>query len=264
MCEDAEAFNTEAKRRVELYRESKSIGPEGDRIRLIGEDINGKTDDILDIVYKPGDIISKVNEVTIKELTINIYGPLSDDEFEDSEFLDKNRSSVILRWGIASHGYSEPTNFILLAGDASVEAWEIIWSKFKDDPKKLSYDLLLAPHHCSWHTLSHDSYSKSDNPKVSKSAKKALSQARTGAVIISSSDPIKNDDNDPPNFGANREYDSIVSSANGTFLCLASNVVNGEKAPSVLEYRLTNEGPQKVSETSSADSTSSAKKLSKA
>ena len=50
LCEDAEAFNTEAKRRVELYRESKSIGPEGDRIRLIGEDINGKTDDILDIV----------------------------------------------------------------------------------------------------------------------------------------------------------------------------------------------------------------------
>ncbi len=260
LCEDAKAFNTEAKRRVELYRKSKSISPEGDRIRLIGEDIDGKTDDILGIVYKPGDIINKINEVSIKELTINIYGPLSDDEFEDSEALDKNRSSVILRWGIASHGYSEPTNFILLAGDASVEAWEIIWRKFKDDPQKLSYDLLLAPHHCSWHTLSHDSYSKTDTPKVSESAKKALSQARTGAVIISSSDPIKNDDNDPPNFGAKREYDSIVSSANGTFLCLAGNVVNGEKVPSVLEYRLTNEGPQKVSETSSADSTSSAKK----
>ena len=260
LCEDAKAFNTEAKRRVELYRESKSVSSEGNRIRLIGEDIDGKTDDILDIVYKPEDIISKINEVSIKELTINIYGPLSDDEFEDSEALDKNRSSVILRWGIASHGYSDPTNFILLAGDASVEAWEIIWRKYKDAPQKLSYDLLLAPHHCSWHTLSHDSYSKSANPKVSESAKQALSQARTGAVIISSSDPIKDDDNDPPNFGAKREYDSIVSSANGTFLCLAGNVVNGEKAPSVLEYRLTNEGPQKVSETSSADSTSSAKK----
>ena len=129
MCEDAKAFNTEAKRRVELYRESKSVSSEGNRIRLIGEDIDGKTDDILDIVYKPEDIISKINEVSIKELTINIYGPLSDDEFEDSEALDKNRSSVILRWGIASHGYSDPTNFILLAGDASVEAWEIIWRK---------------------------------------------------------------------------------------------------------------------------------------
>ncbi len=260
LCEDAKAFNTEAKRRVELYRESKSIGPEGDRIRLIGEDINGKTDDILDVVYKPGDIIGKVNEVTIKELTINIYGPLSDDEFEDSEALDKNRSSVILRWGIASHGYSDPTNFILLAGDASVEAWEIIWRKFKDDPKKLSYDLLLAPHHCSWHTLSHDSYSKSDDPKGSETAKKALSQARNGAVILSSSDPIKDNKNDPPNYGAKKEYDNIVSSANGTFLCLADNIENDEKAPSVLEYRLTNEGPQKVSKTAASGSTSSAKK----
>lgn len=260
LCEDAKVFNKEAKRRVELYRESKSIGDEGDRIRLIGEDIDGKTDDILDIVYKPGDIIGKINEVTVKELTIDIYGPLPDEEFEDCEALDKNRSSVILRWGIASHGYSDPTNFVLLAGDASVEAWEVIWDKFKSDPKKLSYNLLLAPHHCSWHTLSHDSYSKSDDPKVSETAKKALSQAKTGAVILSSSDPIMNDKNDPPNFGAKKQYENIVSSVKGTFLCLADNITDGEKAPSVLEYRLTNEGPQKVSRTSSTGSNSTAKK----
>lgn len=260
LCEDAKVFNTEAKRRVELYRESKLIGAEGDRIRLIGEDIDGKTNDILGIVYKRGEVISKINEATLKELSIDIYGPLSDDEFEDNEALEKNRSSVILRWGIASHGYSDPTNFILLAGDASVEAWEIIWEKFKGSPQKLSYDLLLAPHHCSWHTLSHDSYSESNNPKVSETAKNALSQARTGAVILSSSDPIKDDKSDPPNFGAKKEYESIVSSAKGTFLCLADNIANGDTAPSVLEYRLTNAGPQKVSKTSSTDSTSSAKK----
>ena len=246
LCDDAKVFKTEAKRRVKLYRDTDSIGAEGDRIRIIGEDIDSKTDDIMPIVYKLGDEITKINDNLIKELTVNLLGPLPDEDFEDSDKIDKNRSSIIMQWCIASHGYNEPTNFILLAGDASVETWEIIYSKYKKDSSKLKYDILMAPHHCSWHTLSHDSYSKSDNPLVSNDAISALSHAQTGAIIISSSDQIEDNENDPPNYQAKSEYEKIVEKNNGSFICLADNIVSEGQPPAVLALRLTKEGPQKL------------------
>ncbi|WP_022954810.1 cobyric acid synthase [Leucothrix mucor] len=254
LCTDAAAFKTEAKRRVELFRANKTIGQQGDRVRLIGKDEGGKTDDIMDIVYQNEDVIDKINEAFIKELSALVLGPLTDDEFEDGTSPDKNRSSIIMQWGLASHGYTEPSNYILLAGDAGVEVWDLMWGKYKNDTSKLKYDILLAPHHCSWHTLSHDSIKDSDSPQVSKSAKSALSEARPGAIIASSSDEIKNNKNDPPNYKAMKEYESIVNEVDGKFQCLADYKPSGGKTPEVLTYKLTKNGPQEETKASSASS----------
>lgn len=254
LCKDAVAFNTEAKRRVELFRSEKSVGKEGNRIRLIGEDEDGKTDDIMAIVYQNEDVIETLNEMYIKELSARVLGPLTDDEFDDSTSPDKNRSSIIIQWGLASHGHTSPSNYILLAGDAGVEVWDVLWEKYKNDTGILQYDILLAPHHCSWHTMSHDSFSDSDDPQISEDAKSALSQARQGAVVVSSSDEIKDDDNDPPNYQAMKEYERITDESDGSFQCLASYKPSNGKVPEVLTYKLTNSGPQeetKASETSS-------------
>lgn len=254
LCKDAIAFRDEAKRRVELYKFEKKIGKQGDRIRLISEDEDGKTDDIMDIVYQNEDVIDTLNEVYIKELSARVLGPLADDEFEDSTSPDKNRSSIIIQWGLASHGYTSSSNYILLAGDAGVEVWDVLWEKYKNDTDMLQYDILLAPHHCSWHTMSYDSFSDSDDPQISEDAKSALSQARQGAVVVSSSDEIKDDDSDPPNHRAMKEYESITDESAGSFQCLATYKPSNGKAPEVLIYKLTNSGPQeetKASETSS-------------
>lgn len=48
----------------------------------------------------------------------------------------------------------------LVGGDAEVLVWEKIWGRNKDNSEVLQYDLLLTPHHCSWHTLSDDSWSE--------------------------------------------------------------------------------------------------------
>ena len=254
LCKDAIAFNTEAKRRVRLFRAKQLIGKQGDRIRLIGEDEDGKTDDILDIVYQTEDVIDTLNEVYIKELSAKVLGPLADDEFESNTSPDKNRSSIIIRWGLASHGYTFPSNYILLAGDAGVEVWDILWEKYKNNPDMLQYDILIAPHHCSWHTLSYDSFSNTDNPQVSEDAKSALSKTRQGAVIVSSSDEIRNDKSDPPNYQAMKEYESITDDADGTFQCLADYKPSNGKAPEVLTYKLTNSGPQEETKASEASS----------
>src|SRR5690606_3035620 len=106
------------------------------------------------------------------------------------------------------------------------------------------YDILLAPHHCSWHTLSYDSWSNSADPKVSTDALSALSQAKDGAVIVSSSNKIKNDKSDPPNYQAMKEYQKIVQDVGGEFKCLADQKKNTDGSPEILTYKLTLNGPQ--------------------
>lgn len=256
LSEDASTFDTEARRRVKLYRETKTIGTAGNRIRIIGDDENNANDDIPEIVYLTDSVITKLNEVSIKEMAVTVLGPLPDTEFDDSTDHDKNRSSVIMRWAIASHGMTVPTNHLLLGGDAGVKVWEKLWERYANDTEILEYDLLIAPHHCSWHTLSHDSFSNSKNPKVSPNAKRALSQAKQGGVIISSSNEIKDDDTDPPNHKAMKEYEGIASSVCGSFECLEDNKPNKKKAPEVLTFALTKSGPQRDT---SSQNTSSAK-----
>lgn len=98
----------------------------------------------------------------------------------------------------------------------------MIWDHNKKFPDRLEYDVLIAPHHCSWHSLSYDSWSElGEEAKVSEPARKALGQARGGAIVIASSKTITDDDSDPPCIRAKREYDGILKPVNGDFRCVA-------------------------------------------
>ena len=239
LCEDAKAFNTEAKRRVNLFREQKKIGGTGDRIRIIGEDENGNTDGLDTILARIDTTFTKVNERETGMIEINVLAPLpSLDDKNNEALLTKNHSSVILQLRIASQPGQAKNNWILCGGDAEVAIWRELWWKHQKDPSRLRYDILLTPHHCSWHSLSEDSWSKSPNPKVDYDARSALSQTNSKAILIASSNPIKNDKNDPPCWGAKQEYEDIGKNVGGSFLCTGTN----DQQP--IEIRLTSEGPQ--------------------
>jgi glyoxylase-like metal-dependent hydrolase (beta-lactamase superfamily II) len=64
LCKDAQDFWAEARRRVTYFREhgTSEIG-DGNRILILGEDEDGKTDNLLDIVVKIDELITKVNGV---------------------------------------------------------------------------------------------------------------------------------------------------------------------------------------------------------
>ncbi|MCK4765307.1 MAG: hypothetical protein KAW12_24110 [Candidatus Aminicenantes bacterium] len=239
LCDDAKAFNREMKRRVKIFENTKKIPNASDRALIIGEDPDGKTDDLDDIVMEVGSSFSEVNRQNLsKKIQIKILGPLSQQKNEaDEDFNKKNRGSVILLIKIKESGYE---NKLLLPGDAEVLVWECLWGKYKNNISNLEYDILLAPHHCSWHSLSYDSQSQCDNPEVSEDAESALSQAKEGAYIISSSKPIKNNDDDPPSFAAKKEYLVIVKKKH--FLCTEEYPKEGDVEPIVL--KLTSFGPQ--------------------
>jgi hypothetical protein len=243
LCDDAQAFNTEARRRVKRFRDSAGAVEDGDRILILGEDEDGKTDDLGSILVKVDEVFSTVNGTQDGSLSVRLLAPLpkSDDEDEE-EVLSKNESSTILRFSLTGDGQADAGRF-MTGGDAEVAIWERLWDRHKKRADWLSYDILLSPHHCSWHSLSYDSWSEmGEDAQVCEKARKALAQTREGAVIVSSSKPIKDDDADPPCIRAKREYVAITKAAKGTFKCVGE--LPSEDDPDVLEFEVGRDGPR--------------------
>lgn len=249
LCPDAKAFRKEAKRRVQCFRDG-AVG-EGDRIQVMGEDEGGKTDDLGDILVKTGDRFQTINGKHNAYFNAQLLAPLLSDSDDDEDVVSKNHSSVILNMTLASSlSFLDSCRF-LTAGDAEVAIWERLWKRYQDTPDVLSYDVLQAPHHCSWHSLSYDSWSKlKEKVEVAADARSALAQARYGAIIIASSKPIKDDDADPPCVRARREYKAILAEHDGVFLCTGESP--NSWAPEPLEIEITAAGAKKKSARKSA------------
>ena len=177
--------------------------------------------------------ITKVNGTESKVFKARLLAPLPKSEKdEEEEELRKNHSSVILNMELADNAERKTVKNFLSGGDAEVLIWEKLWTKHKKAPGVFSYDLLQAPHHCSWHTLSNDSRSDlGDKAKVSPDAKSALSQIRKEGRIVASSCAIQDDECDPPCHAAKTEYESIVKDANGEFLCTGEYPTEGSPTP---------------------------------
>lgn len=239
LCDDAAKFNTEAKRRVARYREIGAAVGDGDRILILGRDENGKTNDLMAIVVEVDSFIPHLNGLIEPGMSARLLGPLpkSDDEAEE-ETLSKNHSSVILQFTLLADGGSAR---FLTAGDAEVAIWERQWNRHRLRPHWLAYDLLLSPHHCSWHTLSYDSWSEmGEDAQVIQNARNALAQAGSGAHIIASSKLIRDDDDDPPCIRARREYNAILEPVTGRFLCTAE--YPNERRPAPMEFEIDRNG----------------------
>jgi hypothetical protein len=245
LCADAKAWAKEARRRVKLYRDSGSIGGEGDRVQIMGEDIDGKTDDILAIVIKTESVVTSLNRISGSAFEARLLAPIlpGDDEALD-ELLSKNHSSVIMRFSIRGGGYLDKCRF-LSGGDAEVAIWERLWDRHSTyNSDWLNYDILQTPHHCSWHSLSYDSYSTyGEDAEVCDGARNALAQIRKGAVIVASSKAIDPNEADPPSDRAKREYISIVEGKSDRFICVA-DIWDDEAQP--LQYDVGANGIIKV------------------
>jgi hypothetical protein len=244
LCEDAKAWASEARRRVQRFKDGGFSTIAGERILILGEDVDRKTDEILDIVIKLDSLITRADRNEAKAFEARLLGPLAADDDEEEEELTKNNSSVILRFSLAGDGKKDK-GFLLTGGDADASVWEKLWQKHGSSHADwLSYDILQAPHHSSWRSLSHDRWSElGEKVKVCDDARSALAQTREGAVIVASCKPIKADDDNPPHERAKREYLDIVENEDDRFFCTGEHP--NEKSPETLEFEVTSAGPEK-------------------
>jgi hypothetical protein len=231
LCPDAKAWAKEARRRVQKFRDDGVLGL-GDKILVMGEDVDGKTDDLGPILVKGDQTWTAIDGVEEPNFEGLLLAPIKADSDEVEETLTKNNSSIIARFKIGVGNTADACR-ILAGGDAEVAIWEKLWARHKDHKDRLSYDLLITPHHCSWHSLSYDSWSKKgEDAKLCQDARDALGQARKGAKFVASSKTITDDDSDPPCIRAKREYDAMAKDVSGKFYCLADG------GPEPLEFTI--------------------------
>jgi hypothetical protein len=243
LCDDAKAWCAEARRRVRMFRETPDAISDGDRILILGEDEDNKTEGLEPILVRTGDLFSRVNGQNDLTLEARLLAPRpkSEDD-EEEERRSKNHSSTIINFQLASPGNADAARF-LSGGDAEVAIWESLWELYNATPELLRYDILQTPHHCSWHSLSYDSWSwYGEKAKICEGARKALGQTRRGAFLVTSSRAIKDDENDPPCIRAKREYVSIANEAKGSFICVGE--YPSEKASEILEFEIVDVGPR--------------------
>ncbi|MEW8418838.1 MAG: metallohydrolase [Candidatus Thiodiazotropha endolucinida] len=245
LCKDAIAFNSEARRRVKEFRDNGHSVTDGNRILILGEDENGKTDDLEDILVRIDETFCRLNGKDDNSFSAYLLGPLPKaEDDEDEEQLSKNRSSTILQFTLSAEGYADKCRY-LTGGDAEVAIWEKLWRKYQGNLSCLTYDVLLTPHHCSWHSLSYDSWSDlGENAKVSRAARDALAQGQSGALLIASSNTVKDDKNDPPCIRAKREYEAIAGQFSGEFKCIGE--LPSASNPDVLEIEVSRNGPKRL------------------
>ncbi|WPV65974.1 hypothetical protein [Chitinophaga sp. LS1] len=256
--EDEKCFNKEAKRRIKLHRDKDSAkNLPGNRIVIIGydgnEDLNG-----LDLVRRiPGEVVTRFNERDLKTFSIFIHSPYQ--QHLTDEEVDKNRVSVVFQARFKSSETS--TDYCTLAmfgGDADHKAWETILKKtkkYKNDIKQkaLNWDILIAPHHCSW-TFFNDCPQK-ENPDPVASSLEFLSYRRKSGKIVASSKLIKDNDDNPPHYKAKQEYVKTLEKESD-FLNTA-NTPNSS-SPEPIVFIITPNGPSKAPKSAAGSAITSA------
>lgn len=240
LCEDARAFDAEARRRVRINMDKNFMGvPEGDRILVLGHDIDGKADGLDPIRIDAGELIPRINGAANSFAEIQLIAPREPHEDDLEEELSKNDSSVIINFHLAARAYEFDRCRFLTGGDAGVLIWERLWDNHPSERDEFRYNLLQAPHHCSWHSLSYDSASDCDDPKVNPSAREALGQAENGAFIVASSKAIDEEECDPPSHLARAEYKAILKPQNGRFYCTGEYVTRTNQQPLVFDIHVS-------------------------
>jgi len=236
LCADAQAFDAEARRRV---NRNKAAGftniAEGDRILILGHDIDGKAEGLEPIRVDAGRLIPRINGSVNRHAEIHLIAPREPHDEDTEDELSKNDSSVIINLHLAARPDEFEYCRFLTGGDAGVLIWERLWNNHPAERNQLRYHLLQAPHHCSWHSLSYDSASECDDPKVNAAARNALGQAESGALIVASSTPIDDDKCDPPSHLAKMEYQVILKQPMGRFYCTGEYRTRKNPEPFVLE-----------------------------
>ncbi|MDA8187506.1 MAG: hypothetical protein M0T85_05135 [Dehalococcoidales bacterium] len=236
LCEEAKAFKAEADRRMKLHKaKAKGYSSAGNRIRVIGYTDNPDLKGLDDVTTVPGSVLNLINGVIREGFEFFVHGPFKKDT--DAEWGKRNDTSVVLQARFTVEKV-ERAALAIFGGDAECGVWEEIVDRSNDE--SLQWDLLLAPHHCSWSALSEE---PSEDGKPSKKVLKFLDKRRKGAVVVASCKPIKDDDDNPPHHRAAELYREKVDKEN--FYCTMEHP--SEQEPRPIHFRMTRNGPQKKS-----------------
>jgi len=143
---------------------------------------------------------------------IFIHSPFA--ERDGDVVLDRNEHSLVIQ-----ATFKAGDTRLLMAADTVADNWEWIVkiTRRKGNESRLGWDIYKLPHHCSYLSLGEDK-GKIETP-TSANISWLLEQAGSRAMVISTSEPIDNEDSDqPPHFQAKNTYLRALRPGTGKFL----------------------------------------------
>ncbi|WP_404200204.1 ComEC/Rec2 family competence protein [Streptomyces tauricus] len=215
MCEDAQRFQDEVERRVDVTLKAVKDGKEpasGDRVRIIGYDEDRKDHSYAQLPDEyftfPGDVITKVDgEDVADRFEAFVHAP-----FKDNCAGDRNDTSLALQVQLKTDDGT--VGRLLFLGDLAYPIIKMIFenSEAAGNADRVEWDVLLSPHHCSKKAM----YAEGeDGEEELKQDVLDLLQAHASADarVIASSLPFRDKDekgNNPPHLLARNAYESIT------------------------------------------------------
>jgi len=195
----AKNFKNEAKRRKDLYKSNPSKAQlPGNRLILIDFIDDCKDQGFEKIIVEPGTSTHIINKKSKTDFSIFIHGPF---KTPTADSQDRNETSVImqLRFGVGSDSMAA---LAFVAGDADYNRFARLLKE--RDNESIEWDLLLAPHHCSWTFF--NMTPQKEFPQPQASAIQYLNRQRGSGIVVASSKKIEDNDDNPPHFNARKEY----------------------------------------------------------
>ncbi len=217
LADSAVEIRKEAKRRRKIYDDDSGFaGSKGNYLRIIGYDKDKEFDSRY--CYVPGKLVSSVHGSSLSWLDIFIHAPFKEDVEISKKEDNKNATSIVVRFSFKVEGYDGYRTHVLMGGDAEHNIWQhIIENSNLED---LAWHIFLAPHHCSWSFFNEPD----DKEEILSSAQTILNnQMGYSAFIVSSSEEIVDDDQNPPCYQAKQQYVGALKSGASHFLNTATH-----------------------------------------
>lgn len=211
LSDDALAFKEEAERRMKLWSDGDSTrNKPGNRIRIIGY---SDVDDLKDIpasrIAAAGDEIDDLDGSTKSSYRFFIHAPFKNSIDGDS----RNETSIVFQLRVDADNTIDAGK-VFFGGDAGWRVWSNILDKTSDD-KYLKWNILEAPHHCSYTFFADD---REDDPV--QTSLDFLDKREGNGYIVSSSKTIKkNSDNPPCQKAKNRYIEHLANQDDDYFKC---------------------------------------------
>lgn len=250
--DDAKTIKKEAERRRKLWDEnSPSMNNPGNRIRIIGYNGADKFDNLPNSV--PGETIHTINGKVFADFEFFVHAPFKKHLITATAEEDKNFSSIAMqaafKQNVTDRGWSA---LYLFGGDADHNIWAEVLKQSKEhkNEAKLSWDILLSPHHCSWTYFNDVPYAEPEEHKTPKQTSlEILDYGNDDARVIASCKVIRNNDDNPPHYQAKKQYLKKVKDEN--FLNTATEPK--EKKPEPIVFEISSSGFERVDTGAKAD-----------
>lgn len=189
--DDADAIREEAQRRLDLLGTDEADTP-GNRINIVG--YSKELKDYADAIVPAGETISDINGNTDYGAEIFVLRPVK--KANDDEESDVNDCTASFKITFEING---GTYVAIIGGDLNCDNWKEVIELNPD----MTFDLLLAPHHCSWHAVSSED---THTGKADTVIEEFLEKSKENAYVVSSSKVIKRDGDNPPSYRAKNVY----------------------------------------------------------